>query len=538
MDRRTKILASAFGVLVAYAAMTGVVYPRWIEPLVTIDDRIAERQQELDRLEAQVEKVNKARYEYREWAGRAGGFDINTAVTEIRSRLNKLLEKHKLTNVKVTPTRPSQERKTGLWTATVTIAGSGAFDSVVRFLEDISELPQLCRVGNVSISPSSARSRKATINRVNLRVPVEIWAVPQNRIVGRLNPKDLVHPDFFVRHDRTDYAPIWKGDPFNEYVVMKVKTHPTMTVVQGKRAPLDVSVEGGVGPYTYKWTPEKGLTTPDKKNPVVDTSVVGRQVYTVTVGDARGHTGKSLISVTVAEPPRKAPPITPTQKSPPPVVATGRKTSKDARYQRLTMVLLRESKDDKRDEIMVHHSRSKQNSYYGIGDPFEGGELIFIHQSGALVKWEDKLFVYPLGETLDHFIPAEKALEYPILQRAAGKYMELMKQLAQVDDPKTDAATDDAKSSVVLPVEKPHGPKPVGKGSNTTGLGDKKVAHPVRKAPKKPAAATVPRAKRNPLPVRGKGTVVVPGKRSPLPVGKKKPIPVKTKNRRQDGKRN
>jgi len=53
--------------------------------------------------------------------------------------------------------------------------------------------------------------------------------------VGRLDDEDLDRPDFFIRHQGRDYARIWKGDPFNEYVPMRVATQPTLKILKGQK---------------------------------------------------------------------------------------------------------------------------------------------------------------------------------------------------------------------------------------------------------------------------------------------------------------
>jgi len=534
MDKRAKILASVFGALIVGSAMMKVVYPTWIEPLVTIDDRIAERQKELDELEVQVAEVNKARYEYREWAGRSAGFEPDGTITEMREHLNKLLRKHKLADVKVTPTRPSDDRKTGLWKATVTVAGTGGLDSVISFLQEVAELPEVCRVGNASISPASRRGKKTTINRFNLRVPVEVWIVPQQELVGRLEADDLVHPDFFIRHQGRDYSTIWKGDPFNEYVPMRVKTPPTLRIVKDKKVNLEVTVDGGVGPYKYEWSPAKGLSSATTQPPQVDSSETGLESYTVSVTDARGNIGKSTVSVTVAEPPKPRAVVASKNPSPPPPPpARGRDISKDGRMQTLIMVMMRESKGQRRDEIMVSHSRTKQNSYYSAGDQFEGGELIFVHQTGGLVKWKDEYYVYPLGEKLDHFVFAEKAFDYPILQRAAGKYMELTKQMAAVQDIQEKAEMPAAKNVTTKPAgeQPPARSKPADPKVKVTAGREK-----VMNLGKEPAKTAVLPGKEKKLPSAGSGQAVSPGKKSSSVPSGKRPAPKKPKKRRPSGK--
>jgi len=84
MDRRTKILVGAFAVLVGAGLVRGVVYPTWIHPLLTIDERIVERRKVLDVLEAQEAAVQQARHEYKALVARVGSFDVGKVETEVR----------------------------------------------------------------------------------------------------------------------------------------------------------------------------------------------------------------------------------------------------------------------------------------------------------------------------------------------------------------------------------------------------------------------------------------------------------------------
>jgi len=107
MDKRTRILGAVFGAAAAYALLAGVVYPRWIRPLLTLEERIAERQKVLDRLLAEDEAVQRARFEYKILVGRVGSFDAARVETNVRDRLNQLIERHRLTDAAVTPSRPA-----------------------------------------------------------------------------------------------------------------------------------------------------------------------------------------------------------------------------------------------------------------------------------------------------------------------------------------------------------------------------------------------------------------------------------------------
>ncbi len=53
MDRRTRILAGVFGIGILYALVSAVVYPKWIEPQLKLDQTIAKMRQAYDELRAQ-----------------------------------------------------------------------------------------------------------------------------------------------------------------------------------------------------------------------------------------------------------------------------------------------------------------------------------------------------------------------------------------------------------------------------------------------------------------------------------------------------
>ncbi len=76
MDRRAKILVTAFGALVAYALFEVIVYPQWIEPLLGIEQRIADKQAEYDKLLAVEDEVRLGKDEYRTFVSRVGSLDI------------------------------------------------------------------------------------------------------------------------------------------------------------------------------------------------------------------------------------------------------------------------------------------------------------------------------------------------------------------------------------------------------------------------------------------------------------------------------
>lgn len=422
MDKRTKILASLFGVVIVYALFSQVVYPHWIEKWLTLDERIAKRRVVLDRLEAVAARVEGARYAYRSWVGRAGSFDAESVAIDVRDRINKLIEKHGLKNAKVSQSRPSSDRKTGLIKSTVTVSATGTLPKGIAFLRDLAELPYLTRIGAPSLSPAGSSGRGATKDTVNIRVPVEVWILPQHRIVGRLEPKDIERPDKHVHHAGRDYSRIWSGEPFQEYVPLRVEASPKLSVLKGTSTTLDARVDGGLGGYTFSWMPKKGLSSTTIANPRVDTETPRKQNYTLTVTDAFGHTATAKVAVTVRDTP---PPTVATRtreiQKPPPEPDRPKPWS-NGRQLQICMALLRRIGDTRVEEVMVHNSQSNSEDFYKVGDDFDGGELVFVHQTGGVVRRSDDYFIYPLGETLDNALTERAAGEYPVLLDAVKRH--------------------------------------------------------------------------------------------------------------------
>ena len=186
MDRRTKILVSLFGLVLGYVIVDNVVYPEWIQPLVTLDERVAEREEELAELNAKEDRVRRAMEDYRDYLNRTGSMDIRKVENALRDELNTLIETYKLTDATVTPSRPTVDRKTDITKLVLTVSADGALESVVRFLKTVSELPQLIRVLNPQIYPvSKARRENPLSDMVSLRVGLQVMALPQQKIVGK-----------------------------------------------------------------------------------------------------------------------------------------------------------------------------------------------------------------------------------------------------------------------------------------------------------------------------------------------------------------
>jgi len=73
---------------------------------------------------------------------------------------------------------------------------------------------------------------------------------------------------------------------------------PDKTIASGGSATLEGSASGGVGPYTYSWTPTTGLSDPNIAQPTASPTVT--TTYTLTVTDDLGQTADGSMTVTVA----------------------------------------------------------------------------------------------------------------------------------------------------------------------------------------------------------------------------------------------
>lgn len=400
--------------------LSNVVYPKWIEPLLTIDERIAARQKEYDKLAALEEKVDAAKRRYKTLASRAGSLDIRKVETEIRRELNTLIEKHDLQDQKVTPSRPSRDKKTGLGRMMITVTVKGTLQSAIGFLKDVAELPQVVRVENPALYPATKSRKKAGPAGVNLRVPITVLVPPRQRTAGIREDADLVTIESFVRHRNREYARIWQRRPFTEPMPLVANAGKDVSVEEGKPAKLIASATGGEGDYIFSWEPPEGLSDPTKMKPTLDTSMPETRVYMVRVTDAIGEIATDSVKVTIRK--SRARPKTPEPKAKTGPAKVVDKRWKDRRYMQLCMALLSKTGRDRRAELMVYNKKLKQTSYYATGDEFNGGNLLFVHPRGGIVRRNNECFIYPIGGFLDAEIRLSDEvadIDYPDLKAIA-----------------------------------------------------------------------------------------------------------------------
>ncbi|MGD2107802.1 MAG: hypothetical protein PVI86_00290 [Phycisphaerae bacterium] len=428
MERLKPILAGALGVLVLLFIVDSVVYPQWIKPLLTIDDRIAEKNERYEELKAVETEVKQWAKKYQALAGRAGSFDLGKVETDLRDRLNKLIEKHKLVDASTVPSRPKRDQKTDLTFLTVTVKGQGTLQAAIEFLRDASELPQLARVTNPAIYPASRSRKERGPAKMNIRVPIEILIPPQHEKVGKIKPQDLDQPESFVRHEERDYSSLWAGTPFTpepDYDPLKVDAGRDIKLrsPQRRKSNLRARVTGGDKQYTCKWEPADGLEKADDCRTELDVSEPYDRTYVVTATDGQGWTATDSLRVKV-EPKRVVPPPPgPDREDPSPPTPPKPQPWKYAKNMQLVMVLGTRSGSERIWEAMIDNRRTHQTEYYTKGQEFDGGELLAMHPTGVLARRSDDFFIYPIGHWLNEAVNVvnNAADEYPELKAVAHK---------------------------------------------------------------------------------------------------------------------
>jgi len=430
MNRQTKILSALFGVGIAYALGTSLVYPRWIEPLWTLDERIAERRKVLDKLERGETEVREAAAQYRRYVERVGSLQALKVENDVRERLNQLIEKHQFKDVKTSTSRANRDRKTGLERKLITLTGVGSLQSAIEFLKDVAEMPELMRAVNPAIYPARFSRRGKGPAPVNLRLPLEFLILPRHRLVGPIDETQLIQPKKRVRYEGRDYAQIWTGTPLTPYippdpVVADVRRN--ISVKQGSNATIPGTGKGGVPPYTYLWTgPEGRLSSTTIARPNLNTSEAGNWIFTLTVTDSEGKSASSNVKATVQGKIVKA--LTPS------VPRANRWNNRHVRQ--LCMALMRSDGQTREDEFMVYNTKTRKTDYYAVGSDFDGGELIFVHQRGALVRRLEDYYVYPIGLTLDKDVPVGDSEDSELFQKVVEQHRKTIEgaENAQADD--------------------------------------------------------------------------------------------------------
>ncbi len=485
MDKRTKILVSCFGVGLAYAVFSTLIYPTYVVPLLTLKERIATEQATLDKLEEQDSRFEQGKREYRRFAERVGAMDVGKVENSIRARLDELIVKHKLADASVSPSRGTAD-KTGIERMTVSISGVGGLESVIRFMQDVSELPHLIRIGNVSIYPASSGKRNEKADRVNMRLPIEVVVLPQQKALGqKLEDKDFKQPEKIVRHQGRDYSAIWKKTPFMDHVPLPplvANAGQPQTVPVGQSVMLNGSATGGDGKYTFEWTCD-GLAAQQAQSVAVDTSAIGQKNCNLVVKDGSDNAASAKVTITIIEPPPPPPveeKVVEVPPPPPPPPVKTRNTWTDRAMRQVAMTLQTQGVPGKEGELLVVNQGTRERTYHAVGEEFDGGKLVYVDTRGGIVKWEDKFYIYPLGAKLDQDIPADSATNHPDLLRI----VERLKLADAAPGPKV--APEEGAAPPEQPVN-PDGGQPVPEG----GIAPNPIPEQVGATPGTPSSSPV-----------------------------------------------
>lgn len=423
---------------VAYALFSGVVYPNWLEPMLSIDERVTKARAELDEMLEFDAKVQDARTTYRRYLDRMGSFDAKKIDPEVRERLNKLIAEHGLTDLNYSggSARPTSFGKVGAKRITLTVQATASLEGAIGFLRGVYELPHVMRVGNVSISPSRSARRKKRKNKpspVSLKVPIELLVLPAHKMVGkRLKDDDLHQPESLVRHEGRNYSLIWERTPFTEYVKIEplvVSAGEDVEVIARKSSvSLKGTVTGGDGENVITWTTSDGtgewldkLSATNTLRVRIRNSEPFSQSFTLTVADGSGNIATDDVEVTIRG---KETRVVENTTKPEPEPDRGPKRWNNGNKQKLVMTLISRNGGARHDEVMVHNSVARKTSYYRLGDEFDGGELVFVHPRGAIVRRQDEYFVYPIGAKVSNDVKAKEADDYPTLKRVTAMIRE------------------------------------------------------------------------------------------------------------------
>ena len=358
MDKQTKIVAAVFAVLVGYAIFDKVAYPVLDEWVLSIDAKIAEREEDRAALRVHEVAKNRAVSTYRKWIRRAGTYDARIVQEDIRGRITKLVAAENITEVHIGSPKIHTDSKTDVREFTFAITGEGTLESVVRFMKATAEFPQLVRLDKPQIRPVSGK-RGTTTDRVSFSVKLEVRVPDRNKIVGVV-PKDrMVLPTEDSKHIRyasADHSLIWKAKPFTEYKkpIKDVRNPPP------------------------KRTPQPPVETVVEKAP---------------------------------DPKPKA--------EPKPKKDLRWKNRKDVR---IVIAFVRRDGTTPLDEIQLFDTKDRDNpyKYVAVGQDLDGGTLRMVHHTGAVVAREDGDFFYPIGQSLDNEVDLGEVTDLDDLYHKAG----------------------------------------------------------------------------------------------------------------------
>lgn len=391
MTVREKKMASIIGAVAGVVMVVNFVYPSTIKPLLDIQDELDDLEEDLYEYEEERDEIEKARLTYRDLVIRTGGNDPLKVKNSLHARLEQMADRAKLKSPRITPKKPTRDRKTNLATVQMTISAEGTLKAATEYLKSCYELPYVARFKDVKLSPiksakksSKAKDKKKSSRRsssskesdehVKLSATFEVLVLPEERI-AHIDPEDIKQPEQHISYQGDSYAMIWERGPFSEYT-----PPPAPTPKETKR-------------------PEPKEEKKPKK----------------------------------PERPKRP------EKKPEP-------GDPDRKTKRVAATLVKAGK------LQVINNKRHTREYVDSGGELDGGELVFVHPYGGIVRKETGYFFYELGGLLKDSVPVTDDGVYPEVLAVAQLLPEVIPpqdpaKTGGDDEPEELPAGDDAESA-------------------------------------------------------------------------------------------
>lgn len=211
------------------------VYPAVIKPWFDMDDRIASLQDDLAEQEEKRDRIDDAMLAYKHFVERTGDTDPMKVRNHLQGQLEDLIRKQRLESpeTRITPKRPTTDRKTGVHTVTLSVAAEGRLEQLVRFVGKCYELPYIMRFKDLKLTPAGGKAKNKNADRVRLSATLDTLVLPKDPKARDLDFDALQQPVKLVKHSGEPLAMIWDRKPFNEYVKPKLPPPPPPPPTRG-----------------------------------------------------------------------------------------------------------------------------------------------------------------------------------------------------------------------------------------------------------------------------------------------------------------
>ncbi len=354
MSGRERRLATLLGIAVGGLVAVQVVWPAIRGATMDVAEQNEDLADKIHGLQDELDSIGVYQDAYKEYMARTGSTDPSIVRDNMHGELMELTRQAKLTDVTVTPKRPSDykppdsRRKSEIKSIGFTVRADGQLQQTIGFLKSFYELPYVAQITDLKLVPRSKRRSSRGPqgpDLVNMTATIEALVPPTDPLQA-INPKLLEQPESVTLHAGKEYAAIWNRAPFKEYVPPPPPPPPP---------------------------PPKRETKP-KPRPRPD-------------------------------PPKVKPKPTPPPPPPPKPVGDPQRTLKEVR-----MTLLYGY-----DEVLVVNPGNGDKEYVGVGEELDGGEVLMVHNLGPITRREDeKVRFYPIGQKLSGCVEIDKAMsDYP-----------------------------------------------------------------------------------------------------------------------------